>query len=366
MRIKKLAVKNVRNIDSIEIEPAPGLNFIFGENGSGKTSLLEAIYLLSRGRSFRTRRLQSIISADSKDCTVFAKLLEEESTAPREIPLGVSRRAGGGFVFKIDGRSVQSAAKLSETLPLILLNSESFALVEAGPAYRRKFLDWGVFHVEPAFQMLWRDFRRCLKQRNSLLRHDKMSRSQLLVWDQEFVRVSEQMSALRRDYFEQLRPIFSQLLEPLSAVEGLELTFKPGWEESKPLEEALKDSFNRDRRQGQTHVGAHRSDIEIIANGRPALETLSRGQIKVVLLALQIAQGQTLKNISQRSCLYLLDDLAAELDQEHLQRGLYLLADMGIQAFVTGTNSTQLESAVPKDGVNMAALFHVKQGALVA
>jgi DNA replication and repair protein RecF len=362
MQVKKLNVQGVRNIRQAVLHPAPTINIIYGENGSGKTSLLEAIFLLGRGRSFRTRKLNSIISKSSESCTVFALLSKESEPALSEVPVGVSRSANGGFQFKVAGRQVNSASQLAANLPILLINSDSFTLITGGPGDRRRFIDWGVFHVEHEYRDIWRKFQRCHKQRNHLLRHDRMTPSQLFVWDREFVRLSEQVAIYRQRYFDKILPEFHKTLALLNNTLNIDLSLYRGWDVEQTLSEELKRNHQRDQNRKITHHGAHRADLRFICEGQPAAEVLSRGQEKLVVLALQIAQGRLLALANNTQCLYLLDDLAAELDQRHFAKGLGLLVELEAQLFMTGTSKELMQAALPEIRQGQISMFHVEHG----
>lgn len=362
MRLTTLNVQGVRNIRHAVLHPAPTINIIYGENGSGKTSLLEAIFLLGRGRSFRTRKLDSVISKGVDSCTVFALLSDSDQQDCSEIPVGVSRSAKGGFKFKIAGRQVNTASQLAANLPILLINSDSFVLISGGPSNRRRFLDWGVFHVEHEYRDVWQKFQRCHKQRNNLLRRDSMQRSELLVWDREFVELSEQVAVYRQRYFDKMLPEFNKTLALLNNTLRIDLSLYRGWDIEHTLAEALRTNYQRDHNSKLTHSGAHRADLRFLCEGRPATEVLSRGQEKLVVLALQIAQGRLLGKAINGHCLYLLDDLAAELDQHHFAKGMQLLVELKSQLFMTGTNKELMQAGLPKSQHGQISMFHVKHG----
>ncbi len=365
MYVAKLDVQGVRNINRSLLYPGASINIVYGENGSGKTSLLEALYLLGRGRSFRTSNLKTAINKDSETCTVFALLGRQGAEEEPGIPIGVSRSSTGGFQFKVAGKQVYTSSQLAETLPMVLMNSDSFSLLEGGPSYRRRYLDWGVFHVEQSFRDIWRKYQRCYKQRNNLLRHDKISSAELAVWDHEFVDLSLQLAQCRERYFLKVLPEFHHVLEALNSHLDIELGLYQGWSEASSLAEELKKNHERDRATRTTSIGAHRADLRFKCAGRPAVETLSRGQTKMVVLAMLIAQGRVVRSTRGRACVYLLDDLAAELDQGHLSRGMRLLVEQDAQVFLTGTDRKVLEAVVPKGLLSDIPLFHVKQGVVV-
>ena len=361
MYVKKLSVQGVRNISDSVLFPEPNINIIYGANGSGKTSLLEAIYLLGRGRSFRTTKLKTIINRQSSGCTVFALLLDKDAEG-REVSIGVTRGIDGGFQFKVSGQKVLTASVLAETLPILLMNSDSFGLIEGGPSNRRRFLDWGVFHVEHPYRGIWRKYQRCHKQRNNLLRHDKISGAQLAAWDREYIKLSEQVAEYRQRYFNKVLPEFRNTLASLNADLELDYSLFRGWAEDSSLEEQLNQNRPRDLMAKTTHCGAHKADIKLKCGDRPAKDVLSRGQEKLVVLAMQIAQGRVLADAGNSHCLYLLDDLAAELDQTHLKKGVQLLVEQGAQVFLTGTNKEVLQAVIPSSVNSRIGLFHVEQG----
>ena len=145
MSLSRISVTGIRNLQPVTLNPSPRVNILYGDNGSGKTSLLEAIHLLGMARSFRSTRLTPVISHDQSNCTVFGlvEMVNGQSSA-----LGISRDRNGEARIRINGQSVRSATELAEALPLQLINPDSFRLLEGAPKLRRQFLDWGVFHVE--------------------------------------------------------------------------------------------------------------------------------------------------------------------------------------------------------------------------
>ena len=360
MYLTRLDVHGIRNISSASLLPIDGINILYGANGSGKTSILEAIYLLGRGRTFRSRYTKTLINHEARACTVFGAASTKEHAAPYTI--GVSRETTGSFQFKVDGRRVSTSSSLADAIPLLLMNSESFLLIEGGPGGRRRFLDWGVFHVEQQFQTIWAQFQRSLQQRNKLLRRDKISQQEMSSWDDSFVRLSMQLSDMRRKYFESITPVFYALIDKLTSVRGVSLDFYQGWDGDRPLDTLLSESFDRDLRRHTTNIGPHRADIKIEVNGRAACDVLSRGQIKSLVAALIVGQGQMFRQVRDKQCVYLFDDLVSELDNDYLMRLLKVLASAKAQVFITGTDYVPLVTVLEKEKINDFAVFHVEQG----
>lgn len=366
MYLTQLEVQGIRNILDASLSPVSGINILCGENGSGKTSLLEAIYLLGRGRTFRSRHTKTLINHQSGQCTVFGRASNKSLPGLGSYTIGVSRQASGAFQFKVAGKKVNAASSLVQAAPLLLMNSDSFLLVEGGPGGRRRFLDWGVFHVEQGFQALWTQFQRSLYQRNKLLRHGKMASAELTSWDDSFVRLSEELSAMRRCYFDKIEPLFKGFIETLTGISGVGLFFQQGWDEGLKLGDVLQDGLQQDFRRQVTGRGPHRADIKIMVNGRAASEVLSRGQIKALVAALIIGQGEMFSISTQRQCMFLFDDLLSELDGNYLERAVSLLADSTAQVFITGTDYEPITKILSRRKDENYALFHVEHGEIKA
>jgi DNA replication and repair protein RecF len=364
MSIRRLRISQLRNILTAELELGH-VNLLCGPNGSGKTSVLEAVFILGSGRSFRATRLDPVIHHDSRECTVFA-VLEDEGSGGAPVAIGVSRDRDGSFTGRIQGQAVRSAAELARRLPVQLINSDTFSLLEGGPRVRRQFLDWGVFHVEHGFHRLWLDVHRCLRQRNSLLRHDRISNVELETWNNRLAEGAAQLDEQRERYFEAFYPVFQQTLCELLNLDGLELSYLRGWDRERELAAVLAEQIQRDRVRGFTHSGPHRADIRVRIRGLSAAEVLSRGQQKLVVAALKLAQGRLFAATQGRECVFLVDDLPAELDRAHRRQLCELLGAMRCQVVLSCVDANELEDCWHGLARDELKLFHVEQGALRA
>lgn len=338
------------------------MNIFSGLNGSGKTSVLEAIHLLGMARSFRGNSVKSLITHGEPSCVVFGMASGPEAGGVGQT-LGVQRGLAGEALLKVGGSPVKSVAELVQHLPIQVINSDSFQLLTGPPGARRQYLDWGVFHVEHRFMGQWQRFQRCIKQRNKLLRHGKISDGELAVWTRDLAASGSAIGEYRRSYFKLLSPRFVDIVAQLapSLGEGMELRYHQGWERQSSYAAALENSIRTDTEQGYTHVGPQRADIRVLFRDRLASDTLSRGQQKLVVCALKLAQGQLMAQQGKGSCTYLVDDLPAELDQEHGRLVCESLASMGAQVFITCIDQADIAAVWPSDQPG-AALFHVEQG----
>lgn len=361
MPLKRLSVTGVRNLQPVTLQPSPRINLIYGANGSGKTSLLEAIHLLGLARSFRSTRLQPVIQHGEQACTVFGEVSQPSGLSNS---IGITRSKQADYQIRIDGENVRSIAQLAETLPLQLINPDSFRLLEGAPKQRRQYLDWGVFHVEHQFLPVWQRLQKSLKQRNSLLRRGRIQRSMLMPWENELVTSGERIDAFRQAYLQKLKPVFEDILARLVPLDDLTLSYFRGWDKAKPLAQVLDEQFERDSQLGYTQAGAQRADLRLRCNGMNAVDILSRGQQKLVVCALKIAQGYLLKEHgAQQDCIFLVDDLPAELDMLHRKALCNLLEDLNCQVFVSSVDAESMRDCWKND--TPLSMFHVEHGQIV-
>ena len=362
MALKRLNIQWLRNLRSVDISPSDRVNLIYGVNGSGKTSVLEAITVLGQGRSFRSHKLKPLIHREQEGFTVFGRILDQE----RELPVGVAREKSGGSQIRVDGQTVSSASALAQHLPLQIINAQTFQLLEGTSKVRRQFIDWLVFHVEPGFLPAWKGLQRCLKHRNSLLRRDRISTAELASWDRELVILAEAIHGYRERSLKPFFAMFERLAADFGAIEGLEVRYFRGWDKDRSYAELLADAVERDQARGYTQSGAQRADLRITVHGQNAAEILSRGQQKLVVCAMHIAQGYVFGELSGRQCTYLLDDLPAELDRKYRQQLADWLDAMGSQVFVTGIDKEVLIDTWGKHQHTEQKVFHVEHGQVTA
>lgn len=351
MSLISLQVEQFRCLEKVGLSFDPHYNLFVGANASGKTSLLEALFFLGRGRSFRTRRLERLIRSGQPEFTLVGRV----ARSGRETVLGVrgTRRA---TEIRVGGAAATSAADLAEHFPPQIIDPEVHKLLEEGPGRRRRFLDWGVFHVEQAFMGAWQRYHRALRQRNAALR---VSGSQQLAnaWSAELVSAGEELAEMRAGY---LKALAEPLAEIGRLLLGLDVTlgYHRGWPADVGLGEALGQAVERDRRYGVTHVGPHRADVVARVDGIEVKERVSRGQQKLVAAALTLAQLRLQEGSSPGRSALLLDDPAAELDAANLERLLAVVRALPVQLFVTSLRPDFHSLGTP------GRMFHVERGAV--
>lgn len=352
MRITRLKLQNFRCFEEVDFKPTSGINLICGDNASGKTTLLEAMHMLGRGRSFRNSGAREMRRQGSDGAlAVSASLLDDRDLAHR---VGCSSNRNS-LQFKINGRTNITRFELVTALPLQLIDPNLHKLFEQGPKFRRHFLDWGVFHVEQNFFPAWRQYRRALKQRNRALKLNQ-PKAIATAWDTELVRAAEIIDGCRRRYVNNLVDALPENVARIVNSTPPEVTYHPGWNDDQPLNEALHNSFERDRKSGFTQQGPHRADLKIEVAGVKARAHVSRGQQKLLVAALLLTQARLLKESAQITPILLIDDPAAELGTDYLSMLFNEIEQLDCQCFGTFLDPLGARKSVPN-----GTLFHVEQ-----
>jgi len=328
MTLRRVQVTDFRCLHQASLDLDPLFTLISGPNASGKTSFLEAIYVLGRGRSFRTRRLDHLIRTGAERMIIFG----EAEALDRRVTLGVEGSTEG-LRAKLGGDRVASLAELASALPVQVIDPEVHRLIEEGPARRRRLLDWGVFHVEPGFVGYWQKYQQVLRQRNAALRSGQPAAA-VTAWDGDLIRYGELITEARTRYVALLTPIARSLAGDLLALE-LGLSYRTGWARDLTLREALSRSWRQDQDSLATQVGPQRAELLIRVDGMTAKDRVSRGQQKLLAAVLLLSQIRLLPaELGVRPTL-LLDDPAAELDARRLGALIRAVQAQPLQLVVT-------------------------------
>ncbi len=353
MSLQKLDIFNVRNIQSASLTPSSGLNFIYGDNASGKSSLLEAIFMLGRARSFRSSSIKQAIQF-GQDHLIVSGLVESTESGISRLGLQLDQK---NLHIRINQQSNRKRCDLAYALPVQLIHPTSYRVLDAGPQLRREFLDWGIFNANKEFLPIWRRYKKALSQRNALLK--KKQTSQLLVWNQELVQYGKMLADYRQDYAEQLTPVFIRICQNFLSLNPIELHLLKGWDTAKTLDQVLLQDQEKDLRYGFTHSGPHRGDLHLLINGKLAKDFVSRGQLKLLVMALKLAQVHLLSTDFNHNGCILIDDIASELDEVNRAKLLNYLVNLNFQVFITATD---LFGFGDISQINNYKVFHVEHG----
>ncbi len=350
--IKNIKIQRFRNIRHANLVLQAGFNVFIGDNGSGKSSLLEAMYFLAHGKSFRTHLLKRIIQISQQQFSLFASF---ESQA-QVMSLGMVRQHNGAARQRLTGIHSVTQADIANVLPMLHFTPDSLSVLLQGSKGRRQLLDWGVFYYQEQFLSLWQKTQRYLKQRNAAL---KLQQHQTLdSWDRALGACAEQIDQYRQEYLIALEPVLHDLLGEFLQQHDIQLDYYRGWAKDKGLFEALQDHRQQDLIRGFTHTGPHRADFRFRVHGVPAQDVLSRGQQKLLICALKVAQGVLFYQQKGVGCIYLLDDIGAELDSKHRQLLINCLKKLNAQVCLTGISDHDLVQYLPKS----SAIFHIENG----
>lgn len=385
MTLSLLRLTDFRNISHAELSFSPHLNLIFGSNGSGKTSILEAIYYLSHGRSFRTPQVQHLIKKNSSKFSLFSQIDTAQGVS---LPVGYERNAKNTSQLRMNGRDVTSFSELTSLLPLRMLNSQMHQLLEGGPQIRRKFLDWGLYYTNEKFMDCWRQYERVLKQRNLVLKslsvnnlqnkrgviqtnNEDLKKMDLFLqlkgWTQQIITHGDALNQMRKEYISHFTPLFfsitEQLLPELDLKNSLKISYDSGWEPNEgTYANALENSVTKELYLGYTSIGPHHAEVHMEINSHPVKHFLSRGQQKLLICAMMLAQGLLLSKHRNKQLIYLIDDLPSELDVLSCHKMMTLLSQQKAQIFITVVESETISNFKALSQPNSFKMFHVEQG----
>jgi DNA replication and repair protein RecF len=353
MSLDSLGIEDFRCIERAELDLHARSNLITGENASGKTSLLEAIFVLGRGRSFRSAKAEALIRTGATAFQLTGRVRADSVSRP----LGL-RFSRDGIEARYSGRPVAGLAELATILPAQAIDPEVHRLIEGGPQERRRFLDWGVFHVEPNFVDHWRRYQRALRQRNAALRSGEAP-TVVRAWDPELIESGEVVAGFRNRYIQFLAPHVAATSQRLLG-HPLEIALAQGWAAERDLKGAMDAAWPRDRERALTHAGPHRADVTVRFAGAAARDRISRGQQKLAASALLLGQLRCDAELGSSVAALLVDDPAAELDSGNLERLLAEVVALPAQLFVSALDpANRALSELPR-----GHRFHVERGSV--
>lgn len=354
MWLQQLQAQGLRSFDECKLEFSQGINVLYGDNGVGKTSILEGINILSCGKSFRTSKIGNIITSGKSELTLYGEVSDQEDLIQMGVQFG-----SGAKELRINREKVNKWSDLAKILPILDIHPESYLLITGGPIERRKYLNWGMFHVEPSYAQIWSEYTKALKQRNYCLKTRNIKHARY--WHQSLSKNGQCISVALEKYSREIAPYINKVLDKFGFKENIELKYSSGWDREYDLEELLDYELQGDDLPLSTQNGPHRGDLKINWQGRVFSKTSSRGQQKVLAIALKLAQAQLLKQQYGKLSVYLIDELPAELDQQRREVALDILSQLDSQVII---------SAVSKESMRcldkQVKWFHVEHGSVSA
>jgi len=357
MGLRSLGARDFRCFAEVNLEFAESVNVVVGDNASGKTSLLEAIYFLGRGRSFRESRRRALIRYGCRELIVFGRVGRGDGASVR---LGL-RLEEGAMQGRVARRKAGGIGELAAWLPVQVIDPHVHRLLEGGPGERRRYMDWGVFHVEHGYLEAWRRYARALRQRNVVLRRGGAQAGRLArAWNGELGASGGDLDRARGRFVARVGPHVQEIVNRVLGRDcRVELRYRRGWSEGVTLERALERQLAGDVERGHTGAGPHRAELDIRMEGRPAREWVSRGQGKVVSGALVLAEMLAAEAAGRGNGVLLVDDAGAELGPAYRDRFWAVLEELPAQKFITGVSRAEL----PWRGKRLPGrMFHVEHG----
>lgn len=353
MQMTRLNIQRIRNLKTVALYQLQPFNVFYGANGSGKTSILEAIHLLATGRSFRTHMPKHYIQYETTNAIVFAQSATEK--------IGMQKLLSGEQVMKVNGDTVATQGQLAKVLPLQLIDPLSTEIIDHGAKPRRQLLDWLMFHVEPEFYHAWQYYSRALKQRNSLLKSQRNLRLvDLEPWNKMLSDYGEILHSQRVEIVEQWKVYLQQDLAQLLPDLEIELEYNAGFHVEQGLAHDLIHYHQKDLDRRYTEYGPHRADLRLKTPMGDADVVLSRGQKKLLIMALKLSQIAML-HACNKETVVLLDDVTAELDLTAQQRLIARLSQLGSQVFMTTLDHESVKKHLHDLSISYQ-LFNVDHG----
>lgn len=364
MLLQNIRLTNIRNLYGTQLCLHPKINVFVGSNGSGKTSILEAIYFLATGRSFRTSKINNLINYNNQFVAINAN--GSDSSQQRIAKFSVLKHIQQDKINKI-GDTLAATSQIASLLPVQIINDSISNIIFKEPEGRRKLLDWLVFYAKGNYHTLWKSFNKSLQQRNKLLKQPLLDFIKVLDQaDQIFFDLAMRVAQARQIVWEQFLPVWEEMMVNLGVEHGIrpQTSLVHGWQGN--LLEQLAANRRYDLKLGSTHVGPHKADLNLSINNRPAKELLSRGQGKMLSLSLILARAQFITQIAEREdfvSILLIDDLHSELDHENAKKIIDLMLGLTehVQFFITGVDKDTLINIVPTE---RASWFLVDNGTI--
>lgn len=352
MRLNRLKLNNFRCYASLDQTFNTAITIIDGVNGSGKTALIEAIYWQTTGRSFRHHKSVDLIRHKQKQLTVFS---EYQSIEQHQIhKLGVSYSKNNKKIIKHNGQIIRRQTDVAQQFPVIAIDPNAFLWIDHTPSFRRSYLDWLVFHVEPNYLRIWKQSQKVQQHLNKLLKSSVID--ELDLWQQTYAQLAQHTTILREQVVEQIQQRFNKLIKLfLPTVEDVTITYNKGWLSDDLLQE-LSNKQSQHLKQGFIGIGVNKADLVCLVNGLPAQVVLSRGQKKLIAVIMYLVFIEIFENTHQQPPVICIDDIDSELDDRSLSLLATYIQQQPRQIFLTTVNANSIKKYFMD-----CEVFHVKQ-----
>lgn len=324
MLLNQINLINFRNFKNLTIDFGPDVNVFYGANGIGKTSFLEAIYYAILGKSFRSSDSDNLINYEANSLQIILHFSDYEN---KKHLLGISKEKNKHSIIHLDSQNKKSHLEIARNLPIQIFTAKDYKFFESRD-FRIQVFNYGLFHMEQQFAFYWKRLNLILKNRNQLLK-EKAPYDLIKIWNDELVKVAENIDFLRQEYIKILTPYFVETVQKIFPDKNVSLRYYKGFSDN--FDEELKTNWEKDKILATTTSGPHKADLEIISDNYNIKDTFSRGQQKVILYCLKIAQSLILKN----KCLFLFDDITSELDENNCAKILNMVNNLNSQVFIT-------------------------------
>jgi len=361
MAIDLISIKGFRNIIDSTLK-LNKFNIIHGNNGSGKTSLLEALFFLGRGKSFRTNKVKNLINISDNNFTIFSK-----SKITGQI--GIRKNISNDLEIKINHEYTRNISSLSKNLPIQIILPNCHLLIEGAPNERRKYIDWLVFHVKHELIPLWKKHQKILRQRNLALKN-RLPKNQITIWDNELIRITEIINLERIEHIKNIGVELNKLSKIIFKEKiTFLLKYNQSWDKKSDFGSSLKSYYEKDRDRGFTNIGLNKSELKIYSvsdnnTKYDVKEFLSKGNLKLLAVILVLVQLKIFIDNRKNHIkpILLIDDIFAELDETHVKNILSVIFNLDLQTFITTVNDPNDGRILKSFETEDLSMFHVKQG----
>ncbi len=357
MKIRNLKLVNFRNYDNLAIAFNEGLNIIYGDNGTGKSNLVEAIYLLALTKSFRINNDKYLIQKGKSNAYVEGKILKKDDLANFKVEI-----SNEGKKVEIDNNKIKKISEYVTKIQVVIFYPSNTEIINSSPSERRKVLNIEISQIFKEYLILLSNYNKILKQRNAYLKqlylYGNASRQYLDILTKKLVEYGKKIYKYRYEFIAQINSYITEIYQTIFGSGELKVNYISTYNKTeKELLEVYRKYYSKEMAIGKTLIGPHHDDFEFILDGHKLKEWGSQGQMKNAILAMKIAEVRLIKDVLKYYPILILDDLFSELDKKKIANILKLLNNE-VQTFITTTDI----KSIPKNLINESRIYKVTNG----